>query len=295
MVDVAEHMLVISHEARRLRKRLPARHPIELADLVSAGALHVHETLRFDMTGGPALVRVWARQGMLAEVRRWDHGTKAHPVSSCRFVEYEEGALVLRTHVPTPPIEIMIDLLRALLKCRLPDAFAWLSSRLADNDHAHTARELGEAACSMKNRVARAGKVLQGSLAEYEPRPARTRHQRAVALFREGASCADVARRLRMDPDRAASIQDSIDPLAKRRRSAQAAAIRVGRTDIKTSDILMLRRQGLTETEIAKLLGCGQHLVNRRLHKLGFHEGRIDSLRKRGIRPLAKCGVREVA
>jgi hypothetical protein len=296
MVDVAEHMLVITHEARRLRKRLPARHPIELADLVSAGALHVHETLRFDMTGGPALVRVWARQGMLAEVRRWDHGTKMHPVSSCKFVEYEEGgALVLRNHVPAPPMEIMIDLLRALLKCRLPDAFAWVSSRLADNDHAHTARELGEAECSMSNRVTRANKTLREALAEYEPKPAKSAHQRAVELFRSGASVAFVAKSLHMSELRAAGIQDSVDPLAKRRRAAQAFRMRNERPDIKMADIIALRRQGLTEQAIADRLGCGMALVNRRLKKHGLSEGRVDSLRKRGIAPLAKCGAREVA
>jgi DNA-binding CsgD family transcriptional regulator len=284
-------MGVISHEARRVKAMLPW-HLIELADLVSAGAMHVIEHLKLNCNVGPACVRVYARQGMLAELRRWDHGSKEYPVNADRFREYDESKSVLglRRSEPPPPIELMIDLLRELLKLRLADALAWTSRRLCDNDLDVSARELREAACSQKNRVARAANALQQALREYEPRPPKTPRQRAVELFRRGASCAEVAKVLHIGQDKAAQIQDSIDPLAKRRRAAQARAIRVGRTDVKTADIIQLRRAGYTQDAIANELGCGQHLVSKRLEKLGLREGRIDSLRKRGIRPLAKCG-----
>jgi transposase len=284
-------MLIITQEAKRLRRALPASHLIEVADLVAAGALRIHEGLRFDLTGGPALVRVWSRQGMLEEIRRWDHGTKTHPVRAAAFSAYEDGAVSLKRCIPAPPIELMIDLLRELLRVRLPDAFAWVCSRINDQDHGHAASELGEADCSMRNRVSRASKQLRVALREYEPRPAKTPHQRAVELFREGASCAEVHRRLGMSEARAARIQDSVDPLAKRRRAAWASKIRNGRPEIKLADIVALRRDGLTQKAIADRLGCGQALVNRRMNKAGLNEGRIDSLRKAGIRPLAKCGV----
>jgi hypothetical protein len=48
-----------------------------------------------------------------------------------------------------------------------------------------------------------------------------------------------------MSEAKAAQIQDSIHPLAKRRRAAQAKAIRVERTDVKTADVIELRRNGL--------------------------------------------------
>lgn len=244
--------------------------------------MHVLETLRFDITAGPALIRVYARQGMLAEIRRWDHGTKKHPVDQRQFREYDEAApdLALRRCTQPPPIELMIDLLRELLKLRLSDAFAWTSARLCDNDHDTAARELGEVAGSQRNRVARAAKALQKSLREYEPKPGKPPCQRAVELFREGASCAAVARATGLSETEAAAIQDSLDPLAKRRRAAQAKAMRIERTDVRTADIIMLRRAKLTEAAIAAQLGCSQKLVNKRLHKLGIHEGRIDSRRR---------------
>lgn len=287
-------MAVISHEARRVKSMLPPWHSIELADLVSAGAMHVLEHLRFDCSAGPALIRVYSRQGMLAEIRRWDHGTKKHPVNAARFREYDESTplLALRRSVAPPPIELMIDLLRELLKMRLVHAFSWVTCRLHDDDLDVAARELGHTPESIRgSHLTRASRQLREALCEYEPRPGKTRHQRAVELFRGGASCAAVAKALHMHETKAAQIQDSIDPSAKRRRAAQARAMRVGRTDVKTADIIQLRRSGLTEDAIAARLGCGQHLVNKRLRKLGLREGRIDSLRKQGIRPLAKCAA----
>lgn len=293
VVDVAEHMLIITQEAKKLRRSLPISHGIEVADLVSAGALHIHEHLRFDMTGGPALVRVWSRQGMLAEVRRWDHGTKKHPVRAAAFTEYKEGALILKNHTPAPPIELMIDLLRELLALRLAHAFSWVVCRLHGEPPVIAARELGHTPDSVRgSHLPRAVAALRRALAEYEPKPARTPHQRAVELFRQGASCAEVHRRLGISDARAARIQDSVDPLAKRRRAAQAFAIRNERKDIKMADIIALRREGLTEQAVADRLGCGTHLVNKRLKKAGLGEGRVDSLRKRGIhkqKPLRKC------
>lgn len=283
MVDVAEHMGVVTHEAHRVLRLIPPSLGLELADLVSAGAAHVLEALRMDISAGPALVRVYARQGMLSEVRRWSHGSKAHPVDRWRIVEYDEsGAMPLRRSTPAPPIELMIDLLRALLRLRLCQAFSWVTCKLHDDDPAVAARELGHAASSVRgSHLPRALAALRTDLAEWEPKPAKTRHQRAVELFRGGSSCAEVSRRLAMGEVRAARIQDSIDPSAKRRRAAQALKMRQERSDVKTSDILLLRKNGLTERAIAMQLGCTQALVNRRLHKLGIHEGRIDSRLRR--------------
>lgn len=294
VVDVAEHMLLITQEAKRLRRALPASHPIEVADLVSAGALRIHEGLRFDVTGGPALVRVWSRQGMLEEIRRWDHGTKTHPVRSAAFVPYEDAHYDLPRCSPTPPIELMIDLLRELLRLRLSHAYSWVVCRLHDDDSDVAARELGHSAATIRgSHLSRATASLRAALAEYEPKPARSQHQRAVELFKQGASCAEVHRRLGMSEARAARIQDSIDLLAKRRRAAHAYKIRNGRPEIRMADIVALRKEGLTQKAIADRLGCGQALVNRRMKKAGLNEGRIDSLRKRGLQPLAKCGGAE--
>lgn len=290
MVDVADHIGVVTHEARRVLRLIPPSLGLELADLVSAGAAHVLETLRMDITAGPALVRVYARQGMLAEVRRWGHGTKAHPVDRWRLAEYDEnGRMPMRRSTPAPPMELMIDLLRALLRLRLCHAFSWVTCKLHDDDCDVAARELGHAAASVRgSHLPRAISALRRDLAEWEPKPVKTRHQRAVELFRGGASCAEIARRLRMSEVLAARIQDSIDPLAKRRRAAQAAKMRHERSDVTTSDILLLRKAGLTEQAIAEQLGCTAALVNRRLHKLGVHEGRIDSARNRLARAKAE-------
>lgn len=292
MVDVGEHMHLITSEAKRLRRSLPVHHPIEVADLVSAGALRIHEGLRFDLTGGPALIRVWSRQGMLEEIRRWDHGTKTHPVRAAAFTEYEDGHYNLPRCTGTPPIELMIDLLRELLRLRLAHAYSWVVCRLHDDDRDVAARELGHSAESVRgSHLPRATRELRLALAEYEPKPAKSPHQRAVELFRDGSSCAEVHRRLGISEARAARIQDSIDPLAKRRRATWADKIRNGRPEIKMADIVLLRREGLTQKAIADRLGCGQALVNRRMKKAGINEGRVDSLRKRGLRPLAKCGA----
>jgi hypothetical protein len=291
VVDVAEHMHVITHEARRVLRVVPASLGLELADLVAAGAAHTLEGLRMSIEPGPALVRVYARQGMLAEVRRWGHGTKQHPVHRALLVEYDESAaLPVRRATPAPPIELMIDLLRALLRLRLAHAYSWVTCRLHGDDLDVAARELGHSAASVRgSHLPRAVSALRADLQEWEPKPAKSPHQRAVELFRRGESCAFVAKALRMSETKAAQIQDSIDPLAKRRRAAQAHAMRHERQDIKLADIIALRREGLTEQRIADQLGCGLALVNRRLKKNGLSEGRVDSLRKRGLRPLAKC------
>src|SRR6185295_16824921 len=120
MVDVEPHLRAITQEARRLRYALPIDHAIELQDLVSAGVAHSLEFLRFDGVPSPALVRANARQGMLAEVRRWDHGTRDHPVYASQFVDIDESSewKIRRSH-PAPPIELMIDLLREVLKLRM--------------------------------------------------------------------------------------------------------------------------------------------------------------------------------
>jgi hypothetical protein len=283
VVDVAEHMQLITLEARRVRKLLPQRHLIELCDLVSAGAEHVLAHLRFNCNVGPACVRVYARQGMIAEVRRWDHGTKKHPVHVDRFVDVFDPAYAPKAFTPRPPIELMIDLLRELLKLRLADALAWTVHRLNDDDHQVSARELGEASSSQRNRVARAASALRTALRDYAPNPCKTRHQRAVELFRQGASCEHVARAVKMCPVGAARIQDSIDPAAKRRRAAQAELIRGGRKDIRDADVVSLRSEGLTMQAIADRLGCGTHLVQCRMKKLGLDTTRIDSRRRHDV------------
>lgn len=289
MIDIEPHLWAITMEAKRLRRELPSGHPIELHDLVSAGVAHALEFLRFDGVPSPALVRANSRQGMLAEVRRWDHGTRYTRVSANLFdnVDDPRADWKVRRCTPPLPMELMIDLLRELLRLRMAEALPFVSHVLLDEDHQVAARELRMAPCSMKNRIAAARSRLQEALVEYEPKPAKTTHQRAVELFRRGESCAFVAKTIHISEAKAAQIQDEIDPLAKRRRAAQAKAMRTERADVKTADIIQLRREGLTEQAIGKRLGCSQRLVNKRLHKLGIHEGRIDSREKRAPRPMA--------
>lgn len=79
-------------------------------------------------------------QGILAEVRRSDHGTKGHPVKRRDLVDYDgwssvDSSFDLRRCIQPRPIELMIDLLREVLKLRLWNALAWVSHCLADNDH----------------------------------------------------------------------------------------------------------------------------------------------------------------
>jgi hypothetical protein len=61
VIDVEPYMAIITQEAR-YRAMLPRSRPIEVADLVAGGALHVLESLRMGCNAGPALVRVRARQ-----------------------------------------------------------------------------------------------------------------------------------------------------------------------------------------------------------------------------------------
>jgi hypothetical protein len=114
----------------------------------------------------------------------------------------------------------------------LQRSLAWL----CDNDHEVAARELREAPFSMKSRVARAGHQLEQALIEYEPRLAKTTHQRAVELFR-------LASRARPSSGRSASARKR--PLGYRSRSTPRKTT-PGRSgeghqgDIRTADIIQL-------------------------------------------------------
>jgi DNA invertase Pin-like site-specific DNA recombinase len=285
VIDVEPHMGVITSEAKRFRRRLPPSHPIEVADLVAGGALHVLESLRMGCNAGPALVRVRARQGMLHEIQRWDHGTKEHPVNQRGFVAYDESDALqigwMNRATRPLPIELMIDLLRELLKLRLSDSFAWVSRRLCDDDHEVAARELREAPDSMKNRVTRAETWIQAGLREYEPRPAKTRAKRAEELLRRGDTVPSVAKALHIDDRTLYALQDRIDPTAKKRRAAQARQMRAGREEIATDDLVTLRADGMTLAAIAEHFGCSMQLVRKRLKKLGMDTSRIDGWHRR--------------
>ncbi len=282
MFDVEPHLRAITQEARRLHYLLPLDHAIELQDLVSAGVMHSIEFLRFDGVPSAALVRANARCGMLAEIRRWDHGTKTHPVNSSQFVDIDTSSewKLKRSH-PAPPMELMIDLLREILKLPMRFALPFVSHCLHEDGHEVSARELGMVPVSMKNYVAAARKQLKTALVEYTPQPAKSPLERAEALLRSGHSVPSVAKAVHTDPAKLYALQDRIDPTAKARRAAQAKQMRTEREDISTSDLVKLRAAGMTIEAIAKHIGCSMQLVNKRLKKLGVDTSRIDSWHRR--------------
>jgi DNA-directed RNA polymerase specialized sigma24 family protein len=285
MIDVAEYMALITEEARRIRHLLPRRHLIELADLVAGGAAHVIEWLRMSPDAGPALVRVYARQGMLAEIRRWDHGTKAYPVGASRFASYDTTAESFagwpRRSVPAPPIELMIDLLRELLKVRLVDAYCWITCELHDDPYDKAAAELGFSRESIKNCMRRAAVTLRETLVDYDPPSPlqQSREEVAARLFRQGLSVNDVAARVYMDPRRLTAIQDAVVPGAQQRRAEFVSQRTTHRPDLE--EIVRLRKSGLTHAGIARCLGCSQSSVSRILRRNGLWEPRIDSRSRR--------------
>lgn len=277
-------MGLITQEAKRYRAMLPRSHPVEVADLVAGGALHVLESLRIGCNAGPALVRVRARQGMLAEIRRWDHGTKDHPVSRRDLVDYDgwssaEAPFDLRRCVQPPPIELMIDLLREVLKLRLWNALAWVSHYLADNDHDVAAKAFCVARDQMRTAAERARRELSAALEEYEPRTALGKWERVEALLRHGRSVNEVAKTCKTEWAKVARIQDRLDPTARTRRARQAMAMRHERRDISTVAIIELRKSGKTQREIAEAFGVGQKLVASRLKKIGMTGTREQPMR----------------
>lgn len=175
VIDLEPHLKAITQEAKRLRYALPMDHGIEVQDLVAAGVAHSLEFLRFDGVPSPALVRANARQGMLAEIRRWDHGTRKYGVHAARFDELDTTSeWRLRRSTPPMPIEVMIDLLRERLKLRLAEALPFVSHCLRDDEHDVAVRELRIARAQCKNDIAAARKHLQGALAEYGLRSPRS-------------------------------------------------------------------------------------------------------------------------
>ncbi len=284
MIDVKPHMAIITQEAKRYRAKLPRSHPVEVADLVAGGALHVLESLRLGCNAGPALVRVRARQGMLAEIRRWDHGTKGHPVSRRDLVDFDawssvESSVDLRRCVQPPPIELMIDLLREVLKLRLWNALAWVNHYLAENDHEVAAQAFNVEKDQMRTAAERARRELAAALEVYEPRTALGKWERVEALLRQGRSVNEVARTVKTEWAKVARIQDRLDPAARARRARQAMAMRHERRDIPTIEIVTLRKSGKTQREIAEAFGVGQKLINGRLKKLGMTGTRERPLR----------------
>lgn len=284
MIDIEPHMWIITQEAKRYRAMLPRSHPVEVADLVAGGALHVLESLRMGCNAGPALIRVRARQGMLAEIRRWDHGTRDHPVSRRDLVDFDdwssvESSVDLKRCVQPPPIELMIDLLREVLKLRLWNALAWVSHYLADNDHEVAAKAFNVERDQMRTAAERARRELAAALEAYEPRTALTRWERVEALLRQGRSVNEVAKTVKTEWAKVARIQDRLDPRAKARRSRQAMAMRHERRDVSTVEIIKLRKLGKTQREIAEAFGVGQKLINGRLKKVGMTGTRQQPLR----------------
>jgi DNA-directed RNA polymerase specialized sigma24 family protein len=274
VIDLEPHMYTITQEAKRLRAKLPPGHPAEVADLVSGGALHVLETLEWGCNAGPALIRVRARQGMLVELRRWDHGTRDHPVRSGSLIDYDDWSAVestfdVRRCTPRPPIELMIDLLRAVVKLRLQNALAFVSHYLADNDHEVAARAFGIEADQMRTAAERARRELQHVLEDYEPRPALSKWERVEKLLRQGRSANEVAKTVGTSWDKVARIQDRIDPRAKARRYRSRPLLQ-SRPDISTAEVIQLRRAGKTQREIAAHFDVAQTSIAKRLKKAGL-------------------------
>lgn len=267
-------MFVITQEAKRLRAKLPPGHPAEVADLVAGGALHVLETLQWGCNAGPALIRVRARQGMLVELRRWDHGTREHPVKRASLIDYDGWSNIkevfdVRRCTPRPPIELMIDLVREVVRLRLQNALAFVSHYLADNDHEVAANAFGVKRDQMKSAAERARRQLQHVLSEYEPRPALSKWERVEALLRQHRSANEVAKTVGTSWDKVARIQDRIDPCAKARRYRSRPSLH-SRPDISTAEVIRLRRSGKTQREIGEHFDVAQTSIAKRLKAAGL-------------------------
>jgi DNA-directed RNA polymerase specialized sigma24 family protein len=123
----------ISDAARIVRATIP-RHSLDLEDLVQIGW---EATLRYLSPGSGTVSRVLvfvaAKAAMLTASAKWLHkawkpNASGNRVRSGPEPEASEWQEWLRAE-PTPPIEFMIDVRRALARAREQERDAWLSTR----------------------------------------------------------------------------------------------------------------------------------------------------------------------
>lgn len=269
---IAWAMEAITDAARRIhRQQRCHRDGIELADLVQAAAERVLTYLGREPATTRVVVFVCAKQGALEHVLRWRNlpaDTRRQPTVRPRALPYDESEgprCTWRRCVPTPPMELMIDLLRELLRLRLADAYAWVTCRLHDDAYDVVARELGYSRGSIKNLVARGEAALRDGLADYRA-PSWSAEAVAAKLLADGMGVWQVARRVGLEPDKVRAIQDRLDPSARARRDQLKA--RLGRP-VDTAAILRLRRSGLTHKDIGAALGCSPATVGKYLELHG--------------------------
>jgi hypothetical protein len=163
-MNIEDYMHPITDAARIIKASLPPGHGLELSDLVNIGVERVLRYMSGSEGASSVLVFVCAKQGMQHESRRWSGkdrhgrvGDKARKSKAPEFDEYEEW----RHCVPTPPIEMMIDLKRALLALPLRESVSWYSQRWLGEEHAHLEPEFGVSAHRIRQYVASANDALK--------------------------------------------------------------------------------------------------------------------------------------
>lgn len=157
-LSVEDFARPISDAARIVRAMIP-RHSLDLEDLVQVGWEKTLRYLAGQESVSPTLVFVAAKLAMLNAHEQWMQKAWIRNASGNRVRRGEAPALTewqewQRAH-PTPPIEALIDVYRALLRARDEDRSAW-QARWAG----YTVREAGEAQqCRAQTIVARSERV----------------------------------------------------------------------------------------------------------------------------------------
>lgn len=214
MTDFGWAMQPITKGCRAAHKQLRCKSDgIELCDLVQSSAERVFRYLQSGHTMTEPLVFVMAKQTSLEYVRRWrKHGRRSRGdrewLPAPKF-EADPDPHLLQRATPTPPIELMIDLLDALIGMRLVDAYCWVTCQLHDDPFDAAAKELGYSRSSMKSIVMKARRRLRERMLDYQP----TRwdaEQSARKLIADGIGLRRVGRRLGMSPARVRAIAASV-------------------------------------------------------------------------------------
>jgi len=212
-MNVDDFARPISDAARIVRSGLPSSNTIELCDLVQAGWLHATRYLQGAESVSRTLVFVSVKHAMHQSALEWgqhawaDAGGKRSKRGYAQRRRYGDPPQLTGFHewhrcVPTPDLEMLIDVKRTLLSMPLREAVAWYSQRQLEEPAHKLAPEFGVS----KGRVVQLAEMANDKLREAvdperEMRPSNTiilsdwkakhrheRRQRYGELRRLGAS-----------------------------------------------------------------------------------------------------------
>lgn len=135
----------ISDAARIVRASIP-RHVMDLDELVQIGWEKIARYLSDATSADRTLVFITARNAMWEAVNRWRQRGYTKNASGNRVrrgpVPELTGWHDWMTHQPTPPIEMMIDVKRALERCAPEESSAWTLTRWQERSVDDAAAEL---------------------------------------------------------------------------------------------------------------------------------------------------------